>query len=128
MAITRRDFLSRKVIKLIFLGRLNSIKSYSQCPNSLRSINRFRAIRVSEIDPGAVNAEFSEVRWKDKKRADDFYKDFNALTADDIADAMIYCATRPLHVDVTEMIIMPTSQASCNHLHKTGEKVKGIFD
>ena len=81
-------------------------------------------IRVTEIGPGAVNTEFSEVRWKDKKRADDFYKDFDALSADDIADAIVYSATRPLHVNISEMLIYPTAQASCNHLHKEGVKAQ----
>lgn len=79
-----------------------------------------KAIRVSEIAPGAVNTEFSEVRWNDKERADNFYKGFQPLTADDIADAVLYCATRPLHVDVSQMTLFPTAQASANYLHKEG--------
>lgn len=85
-------------------------------------------IRVSEIAPGAVHTEFSEVRWKDKQKSDDFYKDFSPLLAEDIADAIFYCATRPLHVDVAEITILPTAQASANHLHKTGQAVKSLFD
>lgn len=75
-------------------------------------------IRVTEIAPGAVETEFSEVRWNDKERAKAFYKDFQPLLAEDIADAVFYCATRPQHVDIEEMIIMPTAQASANHLHR----------
>ncbi|HAZ7572953.1 SDR family NAD(P)-dependent oxidoreductase [Legionella sp. PATHC032] len=78
------------------------------------------AVRVTEIAPGAVETEFSEVRWKDKQRAKDFYKDFQPLMAEDIADAALYCATRPQHVDIEQMIIMPTVQASANHLSRTG--------
>lgn len=73
-------------------------------------------IRVTEIAPGAVHTEFSEVRWNDKERAEEFYNDFQPLLAEDIADAVLYCVTRPLRVDVEEMIIMPTVQASANHL------------
>lgn len=109
----------------VYSATKHAVKAISK---SLRIDLMGTAIRVTEIDPGAVNTEFSEVRWKDKKRANDFYKDFDALTGDDIADAMVYCATRPLHVDVAEMIIMPTSQASSNHLHKAGEKTKSVFD
>ncbi|KTD52844.1 SDR family NAD(P)-dependent oxidoreductase [Legionella quateirensis] len=76
------------------------------------------AVRVTEIAPGAVNTEFSEVRWNDKKRAQDFYKEFQPLLADDVADAVLYCITRPQHVDIEQMIIMPTVQASANHLHR----------
>ncbi|MBI2784997.1 MAG: SDR family oxidoreductase [Legionella longbeachae] len=73
-------------------------------------------IRVTEIAPGAVETEFSEVRWNDKQKAKEFYQDFQPLLADDIADAIVYCITRPPHVDIEEMIIMPTIQASANHL------------
>jgi 3-hydroxy acid dehydrogenase / malonic semialdehyde reductase len=75
-------------------------------------------IRVTEIAPGAVETEFSEVRWNDKVRAKAFYKDFEPLIAEDIADAALYCATRAPRVDIEEMIIMPTAQASANHLYR----------
>lgn len=75
-------------------------------------------VRVTEIAPGAVETEFSEVRWNDKERAKEFYKDFEPLIAEDIADAALYCATRPPRVDIEEMIIMPTVQASANHLFR----------
>lgn len=75
-------------------------------------------IRVTEIAPGAVETEFSEVRWNDKQRAKEFYKEFQPLIAEDIADAALYCATRPQRVDIEELIIMPTVQASANHLHR----------
>jgi 3-hydroxy acid dehydrogenase / malonic semialdehyde reductase len=88
-------------------------------------------IRVTSVDPGAVSTEFSEVRWKDKKKADDFYAQFTALQAADIADAVIYCAHTPPHVNVAEMIIMPTCQASANHLHRNknaNHQDTGVFD
>lgn len=75
-------------------------------------------VRVTEIAPGAVETEFSEVRFKDKARAKSFYKDFEPLRAEDIADAVLYAATRPLHVDIEQMVIMPTAQASANHIHR----------
>ena len=75
-------------------------------------------IRVTEISPGAVETEFSEVRWNDKEKAKNFYKDFQPLAAQDIADAVLYCITRPAHVDIEEMVIMPTVQASANHLFR----------
>jgi hypothetical protein len=80
-------------------------------------------IRVTEIAPGAVETEFSEVRWNDKQKAKDFYNDFQPLVAQDIADAILYCITRPPHVDIEQMIIMPTVQASANHLSRN-EKTK----
>lgn len=75
-------------------------------------------VRVSEIDPGAVETEFSEVRWKDKERAKEFYATFTPLTPDDIADAVIYCATRKPHVNISEILIQPTDQASANHIFR----------
>jgi NADP-dependent 3-hydroxy acid dehydrogenase YdfG len=76
-------------------------------------------IRVTEIAPGAVETEFSEVRWNDKQKARDFYQGFQPLNASDVADAILYCITRPPHVDIENMIIMPTVQASANHLYRT---------
>lgn len=80
-------------------------------------------IRVTEIAPGAVETEFSEVRWNDKQKARDFYKDFHPLAAEDIADAILYCITRPCHVDVEQMVIMPTVQASANHLFRSAQSI-----
>lgn len=77
-----------------------------------------RSVRVTEIIPGAVETEFSEVRWNDKQKAKEYYKDFQPLTAEDISDAILYCITRPPHVDIEEMTIMPTVQASANHLFR----------
>lgn len=75
-------------------------------------------IRVTEIAPGLVATEFSTVRWQDPERAADFYAEFEPLQAEDIADAIIYATTRPAHVDVSEIVIYPTCQASVNHLAK----------
>ncbi len=109
----------------VYCATKHAVKAISK---SLRLDLLGTAIRVTEIDPGSTQTEFSAVRWQDQQRSDAFYADFNALTADDIADAMVYCATRPLHVDVAEMVIYPTCQASCNHIHKNGEATRGIFD
>lgn len=69
-------------------------------------------IRVSSVDPGAVETEFSAVRFKgDTDRAAKIYEGFMPLQAADIADAVFYCATRPAHVNVADMIVMPTAQA-----------------
>lgn len=72
-------------------------------------------IRVSSVDPGAVETNFSNVRFKgDAERAAKVYEGFQPLAASDIADAVAYCATRPLHVNVSEIIVMPTAQAAVN--------------
>ena len=70
-------------------------------------------IRVSTVDPGAVETNFSTVRFKgDTKRADAVYEGMEPLKPEDVADAVIYCASRPPHVNISEVIIMPTAQAA----------------
>ncbi|GGI90406.1 SDR family oxidoreductase [Legionella impletisoli] len=69
-------------------------------------------IRVSSVDPGAVETNFSLVRFKgDEKRAKAVYKGFQPLMPEDIADAILYCASRPEHINISEILIMPTAQA-----------------
>jgi serine 3-dehydrogenase len=76
-------------------------------------------IRVCTIDPGLVETEFSEVRFHgDKERAKKTYQHITPLTPDDIADAVFYAATRPPHVQIAELIIMPTAQASTTLVHR----------
>jgi NADP-dependent 3-hydroxy acid dehydrogenase YdfG len=79
-------------------------------------------IRVTELAPGAVETEFSQVRWNDVEKAKAFYEDFTPLFAEDIADAALYCLTRPLHVDIAEMLIMPTAQASASQIDRSSGK------
>ena len=76
-------------------------------------------LRVTTIDPGLVETEFSVVRFHgDTERAGTVYKGFTPLMGEDIADAMIYCATRHEHVQIAEMIVFPTSQASAAVVHR----------
>lgn len=78
-------------------------------------------IRVSSVDPGAVETNFSNVRFKgDAVRAAKVYEGFSPLVAADIADAVVYCATRPVHVNISEMIVMPTAQASATMITRNG--------
>ncbi|MBN1638030.1 MAG: SDR family NAD(P)-dependent oxidoreductase [Ignavibacteriales bacterium] len=70
-------------------------------------------IKVTSIDPGMVETEFSEIRfYGDKERAKQVYKGLKPLTAEDIAETIIFCATRPEHVNINELVIMPKSQAN----------------
>ncbi len=70
-------------------------------------------LRVSEVQPGMVETEFSLVRFHgDAARAQKVYEGLTPLTPDDIADVVVYCATRPPHVNLSEVLVMPTAQAS----------------
>lgn len=69
-------------------------------------------IKVSSVCPGAVNTEFSTVRFGgDKERADQVYKGFTPLYANDIAETILFIVTRPKHVNIDDVLIMPTDQA-----------------
>jgi NADP-dependent 3-hydroxy acid dehydrogenase YdfG len=69
-------------------------------------------IRVSEIDPGMVETQFSLVRFDgDRERADAVYEGLTPLTADDVAEVIAFVATRPSHVDIDQVIIRPRDQA-----------------
>lgn len=70
-------------------------------------------IKVTNICPGAVETEFSMVRFKgDKEKNDATYKGFTPLTGEDIADTITYCAMLPEHVNINDLVIMPTAQAN----------------
>jgi serine 3-dehydrogenase len=77
-------------------------------------------VRVTSVDPGMVQTEFSQVRFHgDTERATAVYQGLQPLSADDVAEVILFCATRPPHVDVADIIVMPTDQASVNHAHRT---------
>jgi NADP-dependent 3-hydroxy acid dehydrogenase YdfG len=79
-------------------------------------------IRVGAINPGLVETEFSKVRFKgDDERADKVYKGFKALQPEDIADIIHFTVTRPYHVNIADLVVMPTAQASSTVVKKSGE-------
>ena len=76
-------------------------------------------VRVTAIHPGAVETEFSEVRFEgDKEKADLVYKGFENLVADDISDAVEYCITRKSHVNINDLVIMPQAQPVASVIHR----------
>ena len=76
-------------------------------------------IRVTGVHPGAVETEFSEVRFKgDKERAKKVYEGFEPLAALDIAETIWFAASRPAHVNVNDILIMPTAQATATNIFK----------
>lgn len=76
-------------------------------------------IRVTLVCPGAVNTEFSLVRFKgDQNRADKVYEGFSPLLANNIAESVAFAVMQPKHVDIQELLVMPTAQAGGNMFHK----------
>ncbi len=76
-------------------------------------------IRVTTISPGLVETEFSQVRFHgDRERAAQTYRGMTPLRADDVADAVIYSLTRPPHVNVSEIVLFPTDQASSTLVYR----------
>ena len=76
-------------------------------------------IKVSEINPGMVETEFSIVRFKgDVEKANNVYKGFQALKPEDIADIIHFVVTRPYHVNIADIIILPTAQATSTIVNK----------
>lgn len=100
---------------------------YCATKHAVTALNRGLAIdtlgtgvRVSSVDPGMVETEFSVVRFHgDQKRADGVYAGLDPLTPSDVAEAVVFCATRPPHANVREMILMPSAQAAAVHAHRT---------
>jgi len=81
------------------------------------------SVRVSSVDPGLVETEFSEVRFDgDTERAEKVYSDIDPLTPEDIADAVLWCTTRPAHVNISEILLMCTDQSHATMVNRRGRK------
>ncbi len=81
-------------------------------------LNAF-GIRVGAINPGLVETEFSEVRFKgDSQKAENVYKGFQPLTPEDVADIVHFVVTRPAHVNIADLLVMCTAQASSTIVNK----------
>lgn len=77
-------------------------------------------IRVGAVNPGLVETEFSNVRFKgDESRAENVYKGFQPLKPEDIADIIHFVVTRPYHVNIADLVVMPTAQASSTIVNKS---------
>jgi 3-hydroxy acid dehydrogenase / malonic semialdehyde reductase len=76
-------------------------------------------VRVSSVDPGMVKTEFAKVRFHgDDQRAAGVYDGLEPLTAADVAEAVLFCATRPPHANVRELVLLPSAQAGSVHVHR----------
>lgn len=100
----------------VYVATKFAVKALSQ---SFRIDVLEKGIKVTSVDPGMVETEFSKVRFRgDEQRAKKVYEGLQPLTPDDVADAVIYAATRPKHVNINQIILTPLAQASSNFVHR----------
>ena len=99
---------------------------YTAAKHAARAVTRTlrlellgKPIRVTEVAPGLVETEFSLVRFGgDEERASEVYEGTTPLAAEDVADAIAYVVTRPPHVDIDYLSIMPRDQATARDVHR----------
>jgi NADP-dependent 3-hydroxy acid dehydrogenase YdfG len=99
---------------------------YTAVKHALRAVTQTlrlelqgRPVRVTEIDPGMVETEFSVVRFGgDAERAAKVYEGMTPLVADDVADAVVWAVTRPSHVNIDQLVIAPRDQATAMRVHR----------
>lgn len=100
---------------------------YTAVKHAVRAVNDTmrlewfgKPIRVTEIDPGLVETEFSLVRFDgDSEKAKKVYAGMQPLVAEDIADAVVWAVTRPAHVNIDQIVIKPLAQARATMVHRT---------
>ncbi len=99
---------------------------YTATKHALRALTRTlrlellgRPIRVTEVSPGLVETEFSIVRFGgDRERAASVYEGMTPLAPEDVAEAVVWAATRPPHVNVDEIVLRPSDQATSTRVHR----------
>ncbi|MBD2566435.1 SDR family oxidoreductase [Anabaena lutea] len=100
----------------VYCGTKAAVKAISE---GLKQDLLGTPIRVTSVDPGMVETEFSEVRFHgNKERAKKVYQGLTPLTPDDVADVIFFCATRSPHVNINEVILMPVDQASATLVNR----------
>jgi NADP-dependent 3-hydroxy acid dehydrogenase YdfG len=103
---------------------------YTSAKHALRAVTRSlrlellgRPVRVTEIDPGLVETEFSIVRFHgDRERAAAVYQGLEPLTADDVAECIRWAVTRPSHVNIDEIVLRPRAQATSTNVHRENRR------
>lgn len=128
--VVSRWMVARKNGQIINIGSIAGKETYANgnvycaTKHAVDSLNKAMRIdllphhiRVTGIHPGAVETAFSEVRFKgDIERAKKVYDGFTPLFANDIAEAIWFCVNRPLHVNINDMVIMPSAQVNTTYL------------
>jgi len=106
---------------------------YTAAKHAVRAITRTlrlelngEPIRITEIAPGLVETEFSVVRFHgDRKAAKAVYEGIKPLTAEDVADCVVFAVTRPPHVDIDEIVVRPVAQANAVTVARKPSRKKG---
>jgi NADP-dependent 3-hydroxy acid dehydrogenase YdfG len=102
----------------VYCGTKHAVRSISR---GMRMDLVQHGIKVSVVSPGAADTEFSLVRYKgDKALADKTYDGLQPLSAEDIAESIFFIATQPPHVNIEEIFMLPTAQATSNIIHRNG--------
>lgn len=100
----------------VYCGTKAAVKAISE---GLKQDLLGTPVRVTSVDPGMVETEFSEVRFRgDSLSAQQVYQGATPLTPDDVADVIFFCVTRPTHVNINEVILMPVDQASATLVNR----------
>lgn len=96
--------------------------------DALRFDLKGTGVRVTNIEPGMVNTEFSKVRLGNQHKADAVYSDMMPLSAMDIANTVLWCLSQPAHVNISELLIYPTDQPAVGHVVRGEKSVKNFLD
>lgn len=99
----------------VYCATKAAVKSFSE---GLRMDLMGTGIRVTNIEPGMVETEFSIVRTGSAEQAEKIYQNMTPLKSEDIAETIIWCVSRPAHVNIQELVIYPTDQAHVGMVHR----------
>lgn len=102
----------------VYCASKHAVRAVSE---GLRLDVRGTGVRVTDIEPGMVETEFSEVRFGDAGEAAEVYEGMRPLVADDIARTILWCVKRPAHVNIQEVVIYPTDQAGITTVDRREE-------
>lgn len=103
-----------------YTGAKHAVRAFTR---TLRLELLGRPVRVTEIAPGLAETEFSLVRFAgDAERARSVYRGLEPLTAEDVADCVVWAATRPSHVNIDEIVVRPRDQATATLVHRREER------
>lgn len=108
---------------------------YTAAKHAARAVTRTlrlellgKPVRVTEIDPGMVETEFSVVRLGSKEASDQVYAGMTPLTAEDVAECIAFSVTRPPHVNIDEIVVRPRDQAAAQRVHRVAEEVEKDYN